>query len=97
MEKKYSNLNYKEVWTVLSKLPIDIVTKIPFEIRNNIAEQAEKCENEISEINMNVYLSDMNISEESKDMLMALYINYFSDEKIKEKINEYIVFFNRNN
>lgn len=82
----------KEAWEVLKKLPLNIISKIPFDIRNGIAEKAQKCIIDIGEIDTTVNLKDMKITDEAKDILMSLYIKYLSSSEMQSKLNEYINF-----
>lgn len=92
MKKNPNEYACKEVWYILKKLPLNIISKIPFKIRNNISEKAQKCDRNIEEIDTTVNLKEMNITDEAKDILSWLYIDYLSDESIKNNLQKYIDF-----
>lgn len=92
MEENLNEYACKEVWYILKKLPLNIISKIPFKIRNTISEKAQKCNKNIGEIDTTVNLKEMLISDEAKNILSWLYINYLSDESIKNSLHEYIDF-----
>lgn len=83
---------YQEVWYILKKLPLNLVSKIPFDIRNKIAEEAQKSSLILDNIDTSVNLQGMNISQEAKEVLSVLFIDYLSDEDTKNKLQEFIKF-----
>ena len=89
------NYSYKEVWFILKKLPLNLISKIPFEIRDNIVNKAERCSKALHEIDITQNLDNMNISNEAKDILLSLYIDYLSDDLIKNEVKQYIDFCDR--
>ena len=97
MENSLNEFTCKEVWYILKKLPLTIITKIPFEVRQNITEKSDKCDKELGEIDTSVNLSEMNISEDAKEVLNSLYLDYLSSDEIKDKLQEYIDFCNKKN
>lgn len=86
----------KEVWYVLKKLPLNIISKIPFEIRNNIAKKADKSMINTDTIDTSVNLKDMNITDEAKKVLLTLYMDYLTSDSIKSRIDKYIKFCDNN-
>lgn len=92
MKENLNEYACKEVWYILKKLPINIISKIPFEIRTTIAEKSHNCNKNIGEINTSVNLKEMNITNEAKDILSWLYVDYLSDDSIKSTLKEYINF-----
>lgn len=92
MKKTLNDYACNEVWYILKKLPLNIISKIPFKIRNTISEKAQKCNTNIGEIDTTVNLKEMNITDEAKDILSCLYIDYLSDDSIKNTLQEYINF-----
>ena len=96
MGQNSDEYSYKEVWHVLSKMPLSVIAKIPFEIRNNISEKAERCESKLQEINLKLPLKDIDISDKAKEILLSIYLDYWADDDIKDKVKRFINFYNNN-
>ena len=78
---------YTEVYTVLLTLSNEDLNKIPMNIRQKIAEKADT----------NYSYKAENLLPESKAIVIELIKRYCENEKINEKIDEYIEYNNRIN
>ena len=81
--------DYEEVYEILSKMDKSIVMKIPIEVLNNILEKRNK--NYISKIDKNDIFNLDNMSENTKNILAWIDVNYWIDEEKKNILKKKIL------
>ncbi len=70
-----------EVNEYLTNLPINIYSKIPFDVRQKIAKEAMKYKGDSIEIDVSKELKDLNISDEAKKIILAIYEKYLNNNE----------------
>ena len=86
IQEKTSNI-CKEVLTVLSMCEEELIEKIPVEIFEKLKDSAADSNIEVF-INADKELLDQNISQESKDLIALIYIQYVANEKEKVELQK---------
>ena len=81
-----SSNDYEEVYEILSQMDKMTVMKIPIDILNNINEKRNK--NYVSNIDKNDLFNFNNISENAKNILAWLDVNYWIDIERREKLKK---------
>lgn len=85
MEKKYAKA-YTEVLEILKHIPEDEYVKIP---KNEIQFYENNCDKTYKYMyNESISVKDQIISKEANAVIVAIYMNYFANEKQKSIINE---------
>ena len=79
-----SSNDYEEVYEILSQMDKMTVMKIPIDILNDINEKRNK--NYVSNIDKNDLFNFNNISENAKNILAWLDVNYWIDIEKREKL-----------
>lgn len=75
----------KETVEVLKFTDVDFKSRISEKLLNLLEELSQKSTKEVK-IDLNKKLNEQNISEECKDLLSLLYLNYYASENEKEEI-----------
>ena len=85
MEKKYAKA-YTEVLEILKHIPEDEYERIPKTEIQFYENNCDKTYKFIYDESLNV--KDQSISKEANAVIVAIYMNYFANEKQKSIINE---------
>lgn len=75
----------KETVEVLKFTDVDFKSRISEKLLNLLEELSHQSTKEVK-IDLNKKLNEQNISEECKDLLSLLYLNYYASENEKEEI-----------
>lgn len=78
----YDKQVYTEVYSVLSQLPLEYTSKIPYEVKEEIFNNADTSY---------IYRVDT-LLPQSKALLVEIIRSYFGNKEIENKLNEYISF-----
>lgn len=85
MERKYAKA-YTEVLEILKHIPEDEYERIP---KNEIQFYENNCDKNYKfTYNESLSVKDQTISKEANAVIVAIYMNYFANEKQKSIINE---------
>lgn len=82
---KDNKIAISEVNKILNQLPSQIIEKIPRPLLKEIEENASE---NVDYITINTKLEDLNLQNETKEILAVLSYNYFCDENEKKEFIE---------
>ena len=77
-ETKYIDTAYETLY-ILNHCDKEFISKIPIKILNNLKEIAKDSSKKINLL-PNKKLKDQNISDETKELISVIYINYIEDK-----------------